>query len=294
MAISFRKAEKKRQKLRLAMYGVSGSGKTYSALRIATGFGGRIAVIDSERAASELYSDRFNFDVLALDNFHPDSYSEAMEIAAKEKFDVVVIDSFSHAWYKLCEEVDKIAKAKYKGNTWSAWSDGNPVQMRLIENILRCPYHLIATMRSSTEWSVEEHNGRKTPVRVGTSPNQGKGIEFEFTMLMELSPSHISTFIKDRTGKFQDKMYEKPDELLGKEMLDWLNTGAEVVAPEVQGILDVDFRRHLGAVANLAGEKLAGAAVKIRDNVQYSPSQRSELLAAIERRVIETTNETAG
>lgn len=290
MALEFRKAEKKRQKLRLGVFGVSGSGKTKSALRIAHGFAGdtgKVAVIDSEQGASELYSDDFSFDVLPLQSFHPNDYSDAMELAAKHKYDVVIIDSFSHAWFQLCEEVDKIAKAKFKGNTWSAWSEGNPIQRRLTENILRCPYHLIATMRSSTEWSVEEVHGRKTPVRVGTSPNQGKGIEFEFTMLLELSSSHFGTFIKDRTGKFQDQTFEKPDELLGKKMLDWLNTGAEVIPI---GIPDETFQKHLAAINSLSGDRLAAAAAKVRDNREYSDSQRNQILAAISGQVTAELN----
>ncbi len=62
--MEFKKAVKAKQKLRLAIDGVSGSGKTYTALSVASGLGGRIAVIDSEHGSSELYADRFDFDVL--------------------------------------------------------------------------------------------------------------------------------------------------------------------------------------------------------------------------------------
>ena len=60
---SFKKATKEKAKLRLAVFGVSGSGKTFSALRIAKGLGGKIAVIDTERNSACKYSDRFDFDV---------------------------------------------------------------------------------------------------------------------------------------------------------------------------------------------------------------------------------------
>ena len=60
---NFKKATKKQAKLRLALFGVSGSGKTYSALRLAKGLGGSIAVIDTENHTACKYSDRFDFDV---------------------------------------------------------------------------------------------------------------------------------------------------------------------------------------------------------------------------------------
>jgi hypothetical protein len=58
-------------------------------------------------------------------------------------------------------------------------------------------------------------------------PEQGKGIEYEFDMLMEVSTEHIVNVIKDRTGKFQDKLIEKPGPKFGKEIASWLNEGAE-------------------------------------------------------------------
>lgn len=288
MSMQFRKAEKKRQKLRLGLFGVSGSGKTMSSLRIAAGLGKKIAVIDSEGGSSELYSDRYTFDVLPLGSHQltPDSYVDAMELAASEGYEVVVIDSFSHAWFALREEVDRIAKAKYRGNTWSAWSEGNPMQRRLTETILRYPCHLIATMRSATEWTIEDNNGKKNPVRVGTSPEQGKGIEFEFTMLLEVTPEHFGRFIKDRTGKFQDRIIEKPDEILGQQLVEWLNTGAEYTQAPL-GMPDEEFQKKVEALTNFDASKLPAVAAKIRESNQYSPSQQHQLLSLIERRIEE-------
>ena len=99
---------------------------------------------------------------------------------------MLVTDSLSHPWHELLQEVDRLASAKYQGNTWSAWSEGTPKQRRLIDAILGFPGHVIATMRSKTEWSVESGKGGKTkPVRVGLAPEQGKGIEYEFDLLLE-------------------------------------------------------------------------------------------------------------
>lgn len=304
MALEIRKAEKRRQKLRLALFGVSGAGKTMSALRIARGLvgpSGRICVIDSENASSELYADRFQFDVLPLSeprngkiadlaDYHPDRYSEALEMASKAGYDAVIVDSLSHGWVQLLDEVERIAKAKYRGNSWSAWSEGTPVQRRLIGNIINSPFHLIATMRSKTEWSTEEVNGRKQPVRVGMNPEQGKGIEYEFSLLGEIYPNHAMNILKDRTGKFQDRLIDKPDEIFGAELLDWLNTGAEAPAHRPLAMDDATFQKHLNAIRGLTGDRLAGAVAKINENTQYSPEQRTALLTAAEYRIAETAN----
>lgn len=229
MVFQFQKARREKRKLRLAMFGPSGAGKTYSALRLATGLanGGRIAVIDTEAGASTLYADKFDFDILVLDKAGVDVMVQAIQAAARAGYDVLIVDSLSHAWAELLEEVDRLARAKYGGNTWSAWSEGTPKQKRLIRAILSYPGHFIATMRAKTEWTVStDDRGKVRPVRVGLAPEQGKGIEYEFDMLMMVADSHEATIIKDRTGKFQDKVLIV-DEDFGRELRAWLEQGEE-------------------------------------------------------------------
>jgi hypothetical protein len=227
--MEFQRAVKSKSKLRLALFGPSGSGKTYSALRIATGLGGNIALIDTERDSASLYADRFAFDVLDLKDKSIDGYIEAISLAEKEEYGVLIIDSLSHGWQELLEEIDRIAKTKYRGNSWSAWQEGTPKQRKLVDALLSFNGHIIATMRSKTEWTTEaDDRGKNKPVRVGLAPEQGKGIEYEFTILIELSTEHIAHVIKDRTGRFQDRLIENPSEQLGQELLEWLSAGVEV------------------------------------------------------------------
>lgn len=229
----FQKATKKKSKLRLALFGASGSGKTYTALRIAKGLGGKVAVIDSERGSASKYSDRFEFDVVELDEQRIENYIGYISEAEKAGYDVLIIDSMSHAWQELLQEVEKIAQAQFKGNTWSAWSKGTPKQKSLVDALLNFNGHIIATMRSKTEWVIEQSNGKNKPTRVGMSPEQGKGIEYEFDLLIEITPEHYGNVLKDRTGKFQDKTIEKPDEKFGKELAKWLQDGVDVIAKTV-------------------------------------------------------------
>ena len=222
----FTKATKKQARLRCALFGPSGSGKTFSALRIATGMGGKIGVIDTENRSACKYADRFEFDVLELENQSIEDYANAINQATKEGINVLVVDSLSHGWQELLQEMDDLAKAKYRGNSWSAWSEGTPRQKLLVKSLLSFPGHIIATMRSKTEWATEQgSNGKTKPTRVGLAPEQGKGIEYEFDLLLELNIDHICTVIKDRTGKYQDALLKLPGEEFGAELVAWLADG---------------------------------------------------------------------
>ncbi len=222
-ATGFKKATKADSKLRMAIFGPAGSGKTFTALSIAKGLGNRTALIDTERGSASKYASTFKFDVAELEDNTISSYV-TMIGNANGHYDSLIIDSLSHGWKELLEQVDRIAKAKYRGNKWSAWSEGTPLQDKLVNAILGFKGHVIATMRSKTEWTTEkdERTGKTRPVRIGLSPEQGKGIEYEFDLLMEINPEHFGHIIKDRSGEFQDKIIEKPGVKFGEEIISWL------------------------------------------------------------------------
>lgn len=205
-------------KLRLCIYGISGSGKTLSSLKIAQGLGGKILVIDTERGSASKYADKNKFFRFNLKESTVDNYIEILE-EASGKYDVLIIDSLSHAWQNLLDINDDLARLKYKGNSFASWRETSKKQKKLISAILDFDGHVIATMRSKTEWQVGD--GGKVN-RLGMSPEQGKGIEYEFDILGEMSDRHELFIQKDRSGRFQDKVILKPDEKFGEEIKDWL------------------------------------------------------------------------
>ena len=228
MTLTFTKATKEQAKLRLAIFGPSGSGKTFTSLRIATGMTGKIAVIDTERGSASKYAGKFEFDVLELPKKDIATYVQGIRAAQEAGYGVLIIDSLTHAWKDLLAEIDRIANAQFRGNTWAAWSKGTPKQNMLVDAILDFDGHIIATMRTKTEWTTAAGtNGKSRPVRVGLAPEQGKGIEYEFDMLIELSTEHLANFIKDRTGQYQDEIIDKPGEQLGIDLQAWLSSGAK-------------------------------------------------------------------
>lgn len=232
--MQFQKAERKKSKLRLALTGPSGSGKTYGALLTAKGIGGRIAVIDTEKGSASLYSDIVDFDVLELSApYTPERYRQAVQLAVNNGFDVIIIDSITHEWSGAggCLELnDEIAKAKFKGNTWSAWSETKARHRALIDDLLACPAHIIVTMRSKTETAQAEVNGRKQVQKLGMKAEQNDGIEYEFTTVLDLI--HDGNFAqpsKDRTGLFPPN--GNPFKLsieTGQKLVEWLESGVDL------------------------------------------------------------------
>ena len=168
MTIQFRPAEKSKARLRIALVAPSGYGKTFSALRLATGLGGRIAILDTENSSADLYADKFKYDVLTMNPpYDPSKYLMAIEAAEQGGYQTLIIDSLSHAWSGSGGLLDKQGVLADKGgNSWAAWRTITPEQNQLMERILSANLHIIATMRTKTDWVVE---GGK-PVKVGLAP----------------------------------------------------------------------------------------------------------------------------
>ncbi|MDH0638233.1 ATP-binding protein [Pseudomonas sp. GD03860] len=221
----FKKAERKQAKLRLALAGPSGSGKTFSALLMAKGLGGRIAVIDTEHGSASLYADIADFDVLELHApYSPERYADAITAAEQAGYSVLIIDSYSHEWTGsggCLESNEKLAHQKFKGNTWAAWNETTPRHRKLTDKILTSPLHIICTMRSKTE--TVQGEGKKV-IKLGMKSEQRDGTDYEFTVVLDIThDGHAAIASKDRT-----KLFDQPEvisEDTGRRLLAWLNDG---------------------------------------------------------------------
>jgi hypothetical protein len=252
--MSFQKAQRKQAKLRLALAGPSGSGKTYSALLIARGLApaGRIALIDTERGSGELYSHLADYDIATLaPPYTPERYVQLIREAERAGYAVLIVDSLSHAWTGQGGVLDMHEKAATaaKGNSWAAWREVTPAHNALVDAMLGANLHLIATLRTKTAYDVTDDNGKKKPVKVGLAPVQREGMEYEFTLLLDLTvDGHLATAAKDRTSLF-DGQHFTPAVETGVRLREWLDSGFDPV--EASRALLVDLKAQADAIDNV-------------------------------------------
>lgn len=246
----FKKAEKSQSKLRLGIVGPSGSGKTFSALLIAAGLGGKVAVIDTEHHSASLYAELISFDVAPLDPpYTPNRYISLLREAEQAGYSVIIIDSISHAWAGeggLLDIHDKVTKASKSGNSFLAWRTVSPIHNQFIDAMLSSPCHIIATMRTKQDYVIgTSDNGKQEVKKIGLAPIQREGMDFEFTLIFDLSIEHIATAGKDRTQLFDTpnagNMPFKINKGTGEKLIKWLTSGIvpPIKEPEAPPIEDM-------------------------------------------------------
>jgi hypothetical protein len=201
-ALFGRQATKKAAKARIALYGVSGSGKTWTALLIAealAGDGGKIGVLDTEAGSASKYADRFTFMAEPMKKpFSPDRFVGVIDAANASDIDVLVIDGASPFWEGVGGILAIVDESKARSSA-GGWKDGTPQYQRLVEAIVTARPHVIVTMRAKAETVRETDNRGKTVIRkIGMRPVQRDGFEYEFDFLLWLDQDHSATIEKAR------------------------------------------------------------------------------------------------
>lgn len=225
--MAFVKAKKEKIWTKILLGGSSGSGKTFSALRLATGLarkcGSEVAAIDTEAGRIRYYADEFEFsDKQLTEPFTPEKYIEAIDEAVVAGFKVLIIDSISHEWNYCVDIHDKMP-----GNSWTNWSKVTPRHDAFMEKILQAPIHIIATVRGKDEYVLEEKNGKQTPKKVGLGFKQRDGVEYNYTATFNIAQdTHIAEATKDNTHIFEGR-YEVLTEKDGEALFVWANAGED-------------------------------------------------------------------
>lgn len=235
-----RKAEKRQVKLKLGIQGPSGSGKTWGALALAHNLWpeAKVMVIDTENESASLYADNFSFDTIPLDPpFESERYAACIDYAVENGYDVLIMDSVTHQWdgeggiLRRKEEMDRRPNA----NSWANWALFTPEHTSFVEKIKQAPIHIIATMRTKQEWTLEKSDKGKTkPVKSGTQPIQRDGFDYEFTLVFDVQMDHKAEIDKNRTGLFEGKVIDLADPKVAKAIKTWLESGKpiEVSTPQ--------------------------------------------------------------
>ena len=235
----FTPAKRYQLKLRMALCGPSGSGKSYSALRFAFALGAKVAAIDTEHGALSKYQGLnpdgvpWHFDVLELSHYAPTNYTAAIKEAGRLGYDAIIIDSLSHAWEGAGGALDQIDKKG--GNKFTAWKDVTPQHRGMVDAILGAPLHVIATMRTKTEYVLETNEkGKSVPVKVGTQPVQRAGMEYEFDVVADMDLSHVLTVSKTRCPAIDQEVVSQPSAHWLTPVVEWLGVGRAVEAPKAK------------------------------------------------------------
>lgn len=264
--IEFKPATKEAAYARIALTGPSGAGKTYTGLMLALALGDNLAVIDTERGSASKYVglNGWEFETVKPDKFSPLSLVETLGVAAGRGFDVVLIDSLSHYWMGVDGMLEQVDRRSSNSSSFSGWKEARPDERKMIDAIIAYPGHVIVTMRSKTEYVIEENDkGKKVPRKVGLKPEQRDGIEYEFDVIGDMDLDNTLTVVKSRVHTLPTKsIIPMPTEELAVTIRDWLADGTRVPTVNEYRVVALDMSRFAQArdlYKEIEGHKMLGA-----------------------------------
>lgn len=222
--MELRKSLRKQAKIKLAIQGSAGSGKTYGALLIAKGMLGgleKVAIIDTENGSADLYAHLGEYNVLSMNPpYSPERYIKAIDECINAGMEVIIIDSISHCWDYLLD-----FHSSLQGNSFTNWRKVTPRQKSFIDKILQAPAHIIVTMRTKQDYVLNQKDGKYVPEKVGLKAIQRDGVDYEFTIVFDVDSKHFAKSSKDRTNLFANAPEFKISEGTGKKILKWCESG---------------------------------------------------------------------
>ena len=281
--MAFVKAKREQVWLKVLLTGASGAGKSFSALRLATGIAKKcnsdIAFISTEGTRTNYYADSFAYDVLELKPpYSPDNYIKAIEEAVSAGYKVLIIDSMSHEWQYLLDTHERMP-----GNSFTNWGKLKPKHRLFMEKILHSPIHIVCCARSKTEWTLEDKNGKQVPKKVGLGTEQDKQIAYEYTLSLVIDQeSHIASVDKDNTRLFDGK-YEILTETHGEALYDWANTGEKpVTTPTTSQPTEADLDTIKSEIISKATTLMKSNKDEVIEALKIAPDSNPNKLSDVE------------
>lgn len=227
---------------KIALIAPSGGGKTYSALRLATGMAEEIKestgkeapilLANTEQKRGYYYADEFSYDIVDVEAPHePEKYVDLINFAIESNYSILIIDSSSHEWEGKggCLELQQRA-----GGTYQAWAKVTPRHSRYISAIADSPLIIIATMRAKDQYEVgKDEKGKVTVQKIGAGAKQRDGFEYEFTCTFMLDvKTNTAEVEKDNTHLFESAGPKLLTEEDGKRIIKWANSGTTYTPPK--------------------------------------------------------------
>ena len=269
MSNLFQPAVKEKHHARVAIDGPTGSGKTWTAhqwARILAGPDGKVATVDTENRSAAYYApspkqlsgdeptNRMNwwdapyeFDHLSVrPPYDPRDLAKIIDAGAEHvgTNGVLIIDSLTHYWNGEGGTLDIVDNASSRGNTFTGWKEGTPAQRFMLDKIIHVPCHVIVTMRSKMEYVLDtvERGGKtiQVPRKIGMAPEQRSGIEYEFTLVVDMDLEHRLVVSKSRCSLLADLVM--PNGRSAEPAFtfaEWLGSGVErVTLEQAQSLVD--------------------------------------------------------
>jgi len=267
MTFQFRPAVRENVGLLIGLAGGTGSGKTYSAMRLAAGIAGekRFAVIDTEAGRAKHYADEFKFDHGDLKApFTPDAYEEAIKAADSAGYPVIVVDSFSHehAGEGGLLDMQEVELTRMAGDNWTkrdackmaSWIKPKTEHKAMVNKLLQVRAHLILCFRAEEKIEmVRDENGKMRAVpkksrtgKDGWIPICEKSLPFEMTcsfLLLMDKPGFPNAIKLEEQHRHLFPETKPIDEASGRGVAAWASgvrkktavAGAGTVTTLVQG-----------------------------------------------------------
>lgn len=256
MTFQFTPAKRESVPLLIGLAGGTGSGKTYSAMRIAAGMCGkdkRFCVIDTEAGRAKHYADLFGFDHGDMrPPFSPDAYAEAIKAADDAGYPVIVVDSASHEhagdgglldWHE--SELDRMAGSDWKKRdscNMAAWIKPKMAHKHMVQRLLQVRAHIILCFRAEQKIEMERDERGKLQIVAkksltgidGWIPVCEKSLPYELTMsfLVAADAPGLPKPIKlQEQHRAMLRNGAHLDEDFGRELLAWSRGIAKATVP---------------------------------------------------------------
>ena len=286
--MGFVKAVREKVKAKVIFVSPSGGGKTMSMLEMATGLarkaGGRIAFIGTEGDRDKLYAGKqsphggytYEYDLLQLSDFSPESYIAAIDEAIDAGYQVIVIDGLAHEWKFINDLHDKMP-----GNSFTNWGKLKPRHHKLNDKILEAPAHILCSARGKDDWVLEEKNGKQVPKKVGLGSQTDKDITYEVMLSIQIDQdTHIAHADKDNTGLWGIDRYSVITAKDGEALYEWSESGESPTpkAPTIQKSEElvndedlISFKKQITAkIEELGGQKNKAIVEYFKANGNYN------------------------
>ncbi len=210
--------------LLLGIVGPSGTGKTYSALRLAAGIqrvvGGEVFFVDTENRRSLHYAETFRFRHVHFGApFGSLAYLAAIEHCIAKGARTIVVDSMSHehegpggVLEQHTAETAALAKrwkCSEDAAQMSAWAKPKAARRRMINTVLQMNCNMVFCFRAKEKLLIKQ--GQK-PVDLGFMPLAGEEFVYEFMARFLLKPGADGhpTWTSDLAGEVQIMKLPEP------------------------------------------------------------------------------------